>query len=74
MSANWNNSFASSSRSHQPPPPIAHVETNGHVLHAPVLVLNASYAVSYTHLDVYKRQGHHHCNQFRNLNGAGRAS
>src|ERR1700733_303154 len=43
MAANWNNSFASSSRSHQVPPPVAHAETNGHVLHAPVLVLNASY-------------------------------
>src|SRR6202140_662625 len=41
MSANWNNSFVSSSRSH--PPPVAPAETNGHVLHAPVLVLNASY-------------------------------
>ena len=43
MAANWNNSFASSSRSHQVPPPVAHAETNGYVLHAPVLVLNASY-------------------------------
>ena len=57
-----------------------HRDDNGHALHAPVLVLNASYepinvcaarralvlvlkgvamteeAVSYTHLDVYKRQ------------------
>jgi 5-methylcytosine-specific restriction endonuclease McrA len=43
MSANWNNSFASPSRSHPPPLPVPHSETNGHVLHAPVLVLNASY-------------------------------
>src|SRR5499427_7842697 len=46
MSGKWNNSMGGSSRGHMPPPMLAPVYAEGdgpHVLHAPVLVLNASY-------------------------------
>ncbi len=45
MSGKWNNSVSGPGRSHMPSPAIVgvHQESNGQVLHAPVLVLNASY-------------------------------
>src|ERR1700737_3629933 len=44
MSARWNNSTTAMSRAHVAPLPAApHQEGDGHALHAPVLVLNASY-------------------------------
>ena len=45
MTGKWNNSVSGSTRSHAPSPTIlgVHREGNGHALHTPVLVLNASY-------------------------------
>ena len=45
MSGKWNNSGGSLGRSHLPSAAVVavHQESNGHALHAPVLVLNASY-------------------------------
>src|SRR6202162_4766111 len=50
MSGKWNNSMGGSMRSHSTAPSVfggpregVHREGNGHALHAPVLVLNASY-------------------------------
>src|SRR4029079_18573408 len=43
MSGKWNNSMNGSMMRRHAPVPSAHREGNGHALHAPVLVLNASY-------------------------------
>src|SRR6202142_1719095 len=46
MSGKWNNSMSGLGRTHMPSPMVAGVRVEGdgpHVLHAPVLVLNASY-------------------------------
>jgi 5-methylcytosine-specific restriction endonuclease McrA len=45
MSGKWNNSMGGSARGHILPPVVfgVHREGNGYALHAPVLVLNASY-------------------------------
>src|SRR6185295_18286784 len=43
MSGKWNNSMNGSMMRSHAPVPSAHREGNGHALHAPVLVLNASY-------------------------------
>ena len=45
MSGRWNNSAGTLGRSFAPSPPVVgmHQGTDGHALHAPVLVLNASY-------------------------------
>src|SRR5690349_22688885 len=45
MSVNWNNSGIRTDSANLPAPSVlgAHTDTDGHALHAPVLVLNASY-------------------------------